>query len=72
MQHVNMTRMDNVMGEIEQSFWKSPSLLRNAGDVSIVTTVCASIFEPALFVHCECGTHHLVTLIPVYISTMST
>ena len=55
-----------------QSFWKSPGLLRNADDVSIVTTASAPIFEPALFIRHEHGTYRLVAVIPVHISIIST
>ena len=51
---------------------KKPVLFEIGDDVSIVTTVCALIFEPALFVCREHGTYHLVTVIPVHISIIST
>ena len=47
-------------------------ILRNADDVSIVMTTSATMFEPAIFVRHENGTYHLVTVIPVHISIIST
>ena len=45
---------------------------RNTDDVSIVTTACATIFKPAMFVCHESETYCLVTVVPVHISIIST
>ena len=45
---------------------------RKSKNVSIVTTVFATMFEPAIFVHRESGPHRLVTVMLVHISIVST
>ena len=54
-----------VLLEIPLSSMKSDS-------VSIVKTVCAMMFEPAIFVRLESGPHGLVTVMLVHISIIST
>ena len=46
------------------TFGKKTWLIRNADDVSVVTTACVSIFEPVLIVRRERVTYCLVTVIP--------
>ena len=49
-----------------------PLGFRKSYNVSIITSACATMFEPAIFVHCENGTHRLVTAMLVHISIIST
>ena len=55
---------NRVLLEILLSSWKSDN-------VSIVTSACATVFEPAIFVHRESGTR-LITEMLVHISIIST
>ena len=45
---------------------------RKTDNVSIVTTACASMFKPAIFVHRGSRTYRLVTVMLVHISITST
>ena len=49
-----------------------PLSSQKCDNVSIVTTVCTTMFEPAIFIHRKSGPHCLVTVMLVHISIIST
>ena len=53
-----------VLLEIPLSSWKNDN-------VSIVTTACTTMFEPAIFVHGESGPHRLITVMVIHIGIIS-
>ena len=60
----NLSFKNVVLLEIPLNSWK-------CDNVSIVTTACATMFEPTIFIRCESGPHHLVTVMLVHISIIS-
>ena len=49
-----------------------PLSSRKSDNVSIVMSTCATMFEPAILIRHENGTHRLVTVMIVHISIIST
>ena len=48
-----------------------PLSSRKSDNVSVVTSACATMFETAMFIHCESRTHRLISVMLVHISIIS-